>query len=129
MLLTQAKQGSTWHVHRNQKLLDEEHKEGRRRKKTTHARTCAEAGIPRQHHSNCIKKSSSRACPVDLMSPRQQSRTKTTHTQNWHMVRSHERRKSALVRRQLKRNKKKKPKPPPRGEQGKYFITPFRETN
>lgn len=46
-------------------MLDEEHKEGRRWKKTTHSRICAKAGITRQRLSNWITKSSSRVYPVD----------------------------------------------------------------
>lgn len=53
-----------WHVSRNQRMLDEEHKEGRRWKKT-HSRICAKAGITRQCLSNWIRKSSSRAYAID----------------------------------------------------------------
>jgi len=63
--------------------------------KTTHPSIYGRAGIPRQPSSRWIKRL---PLNVHLMSPRQWSRTKCTHTQSWHVAKRHRGRKSTLVR-------------------------------
>lgn len=103
-------------------MLEEEHKEGRRWKKTTHSGTDARAGIPRQPSPKRIGRRGSRAQPVRSVSPRQRSRTELTHSPNWHMAKSHGRRKSTCVGRQLQRKKGKKKKEGSRGSVSSCFL-------